>query len=232
MRKINDYDVYVFDVDGTLYDQPRLRIIMAGRLLKYYALHPFKIKNLFLLKQFREEKEKWTKEKESTLTCFVSKECGLALLDEKICCYIAEQKKISCEKMCDIVKKWIYDEPMDVVNITRDIKLIDYIDSLKDAGKKVVIFSDYPAVDKMKALKCYSDAIYTSTDENIMELKPSPKGLNVIISDFNVNKDRLLMIGDRYEKDGLSAINAGVDYIILKRKVCDRDDFYRKTLAL
>ena len=31
-KNINDYSIYVFDLDGTLYDQPRLRLIMALRL--------------------------------------------------------------------------------------------------------------------------------------------------------------------------------------------------------
>lgn len=231
MKSFNSYEVYVFDVDGTLYDQPRLRTIMAVRLLQYYLFHPLKIKDLLLLKKFREEKENWTKEKEIETEAFTGTECGLSLLDEKICFYISHKIKVSHDIICGIVKKWIYDEPMDAVNITRDKRLIDYIDTLSKKGKKIIIFSDYPATDKMKALECYSDAIYSAADKEIMELKPSPKGINVIIRDLNVSKENVLMIGDRYEKDGMSAINAGVDYIILKRKLKDRADFYKENLV-
>ena len=43
------------------------------------------------------------------------------------------------------------------------------------------------------------------------------------MDDFNVQPGDVLMIGDREEKDGEAAKAAGVDHIILARKVGKRD---------
>ena len=53
----NKYDLYVFDVDGTLYYQNKLRLIMGKRLLMYYLLHPLKFKDLIIIKNFRSLRE-------------------------------------------------------------------------------------------------------------------------------------------------------------------------------
>lgn len=227
-RLFSDYQLYVFDLDGTLYDQPYLRMMMVVRLLKYYLVHPFNINELLLLQQFRSVKDKWDAENESTCkdvdSCYISS--GIDRLDYKICSYIARNRNINVAKVASVVKHWIYDDPIESLKIAKDEKLIEYIDSLRKNGKKVAILSDYPVEVKLSALDCKADAVYSSTDDRIMELKPSPKGLNVVLSDFDVEASKALMIGDRFEKDGMAAINANVDYLILPRKVAKRSKLY------
>ncbi len=206
-KSFNDYNLYVFDLDGTLYDQPRLRTQMALRLIGYYMLHPFSIKELFILKHFRKVKDGWTKSSS----------------EDDIIDQTAKDTGASFEKVRYVVQKWIYDSPLDVIKKTADRKLIGIIEELRGKGKKVVIFSDYPTKDKLEALGLTVDGQYGPDDDRLDELKPSPKGLLVIMEDYGVAAGDVLMIGDRQEKDGRSAEAAGVDSLILDRHVGKRN---------
>ncbi len=206
MRKnINDYEVYVFDLDGTLYDQPNLRRIMALRLLSYYILHPFAIRELLILRHFRKVKDASITSREDTIIDVVAADMGT-----------------DAGKVRTIVDKWIYKDPLGVIRRTKDVSLAGWMADLRQQGKKVIVFSDYPTKDKLDALEIKVDKSYGPEDERIDELKPSPKGLEVIMSDLGVGCDSVLMIGDRMEKDGMSAQAAGVDSLILERKVSKR----------
>lgn len=208
MRKdINDYSVYVFDLDGTLYDQPRLRMIMAARLAAYYICRPHKMGDLLILQHFRKVKEGWDKSSS----------------EEDIIEQVAKDKNISADRVRAIVRKWIYDNPLSALARTKDDELISRIGSLREAGRTVVILSDYPTHDKLAALGVAVDREYSPEDGRIKKLKPAPDGLKIIMSDFGVLPEDVLMIGDREEKDGEAAKAAGVDHIILARKVSKRE---------
>ena len=196
-RDINDYELYVFDLDGTLYNQPRLRFIMATRLLKYYICHPLRIKELILLQDFRKTKDSWTQDSD----------------EDNICGAVAAKHNVEKAYVTEIVHRWIYENPLSAVAATKDEKIAKWIDELKENKKTVVILSDYPTQDKLDALKITCHAQYCTADERIGALKPSPKGLMVIMSDFSKQAEETLMIGDRDEKDGECARLAGVDYL-------------------
>ncbi len=208
MRKdINDYSLYVFDLDGTLYDQPKLRLMMATRLMVYYALHPFRAGELFILQHFRKVKDSWTKSSS----------------EDDIIAQVAKDRKTDEARVKSIVRRWIYDDPLEVIAKTKDTKLIEWIASLRNSGKKVFILSDYPVKDKLNAMCVSVDGMYDPLDPRIDELKPSPKGLNVIMQDTGYAPKDILMIGDRSEKDGMCAESCGVDSLILARKVNARN---------
>ena len=196
-RGINDYKLYVFDLDGTLYSQPRLRFVMAQRLLGYYLLHPFKAGELFMLQDFRKTKDSWKGDSD----------------EEKL--YEAVARKHGVDKQCvaGIVKKWIYENPLSAVAATKSVGLIKWMEQLKKNGKTVVILSDYPTEDKLCALNVNPDSSYSTTDPRIGELKPSPKGLTFIMEEMKFTPEETIMIGDRDEKDGECAKGAGVDFV-------------------
>lgn len=196
--KFKDYDLIVFDVDGTLYFQNLLRITMVKRLFGYYVLHPHKFKDLLIIKEFRNIREK--AENVDDIYDLTAKKC-----------------KVPTERAQEVIKKWIYDNPLDAVNASKDVELIEIINKLKESGKQIAIWSDYAADDKLKAMGIECQYIYTAEDERVGELKPSPKGLNLIISDLGVSKEKVLMVGDRMVKDGEAAKAADVDYLILSK---------------
>lgn len=206
-RNIKDYRLYVFDLDGTLYDQPKLRLIMAMRLMLYYMCHPFSVKELLILQHFRKVKDTWTGSSS----------------EEEIYKRVADDKKTSPDKVAGIVKKWIYDNPLSALKSASDEHLAKWIAYLRKEGKKVVVLSDYPTKDKLNALGITVDGQYGPDDERLSELKPSPKGLQIIMQDTGISAEDILMIGDRDEKDGASARAAGVDSLILKRRINKRN---------
>lgn len=201
----NKYDLYVFDVDGTLYYQNKLRLIMGKRLLMYYLLHPLKFKDLIIIKNFRSLREN-------------------ALDTNGLFDITAKKCNVSVSRVNEVIKKWIYENPIDALIASKDDTLLAIIDKLKANGKTVAIWSDYEADDKLKALKLSTDYVYTAEQERVGELKPSPKGLNLIMSDLNVPKDKTIMIGDRMVKDGEAAKKAGCDYLILSKSKKKREE--------
>ena len=201
----NKYDLYVFDVDGTLYYQNKLRLIMGKRLLMYYLFHPLKFKDLIIIKNFRSLRE--NAKDTNGLFDITAKKCN-----------------VSVSRVNEVIKKWIYENPIDALIASKDDTLLAIIDKLKANGKTVVIWSDYEADDKLKALKLSTDYVYTAEQERVGELKPSPKGLKLIMSDLKVAKDKTIMIGDRMIKDGEAAKKAGCDYLILSKSKKKREE--------
>ena len=201
----NKYDLYVFDVDGTLYYQNKLRLIMGKRLLMYYLLHPLKFKDLIIIKNFRSLRE--NAKDTNGLFDITAKKCN-----------------VSVSRVNEVTKKWIYEDPIDALIASKDDTLLAIIDKLKANGKTVAIWSDYEADDKLKALQLSTDYVYTAEQERVGELKPSPKGLKLIMSDLRVAKDKTIMIGDRMVKDGEAAKKAGCDYLILSKSKKKREE--------
>ena len=208
-NNIMDYDIFIFDLDGTLYYQKPFRIKMLCTLIKYVFAHPMSIKDLFIIKEYREVREQWEKYgKEDSSAEKMS-------LDERQYAYVASQKGVTSERVKHAVELFMLEMPLRVLPPYRDEILGDLIQKLKDKKKTVVIYSDYPVEDKLKCLGIAADACYTSGDADIGCMKPDPKGIRVILNAFNCESNNALMIGDRYEKDGIAAEKNGVDYIIV-----------------
>ena len=218
MRKnISEYKAVVFDLDGTLYYQGRLRIKMAWMLFSYYLCHFWRLKELFVVKDFRHVREHWSE---------YDKTDGPGDLDDKQYALVADRMKTDKDKVRVIIREWMYERPLKTVYETRDTDLLELIGRIKAAGQKVYIFSDYPITDKLNALGLSADGSYAATDERVNELKPSPRGLKLIMEDGNYTSDEILMVGDRMSRDGEAAINAGCDYLILPRSRSDRHKLY------
>lgn len=205
---IMDYDVYIFDLDGTLYYQKPFRIKMLCTLMKHVLMHPAAIRDLFLIKTYREVREQWEKyEKEYPFAKGMN-------LDEKQYAYVAAKKRTKPENVKRAVELFMLKMPLSVLPPYRDEILGELIQKLKKQNKTVVIYSDYPVKDKLSCLGILADACYTSSDACIGCMKPDPKGIKVILESLGCKSADAVMIGDRYEKDGIAAQKNGVDYMI------------------
>ena len=227
-KRLSEYKAVVFDLDGTLYYQRQLRIKMAWMLGSYYLCHFWRIKELFVVKRFREVREKWDELKpdakgEGTGECS-GKTCSLEDMQYR---YVADIMNFPAQQVKKTVEMWIYDKPLKAVADTADRELLEMIDTLKKKGRSVFVFSDYPIEDKLNVLMLKVDGMYAATDERVNELKPSPKGLELIMEDHSLKNEDILMIGDRMSRDGLAAINAGCDYIILPKTKRARKRLYK-----
>lgn len=211
-NNIMEYDVFIFDLDGTLYYQKPFRMKMLFVLLWYVLAHPMSIKDLFLIKTYRKVREQWEKyEKEASFRASFETKMSL---DERQYAYVAAQKGVAPERVKCAVELFLLEMPLRVLPPYRDEILGGLIKRLKKEKKTVVIYSDYPVENKLKCLGIEADACYTSGDEAIGCMKPDPKGIQVILSEFGCSSADAVMIGDRYEKDGAAAEKSGVDFII------------------
>ena len=231
MRKdISEYKALVFDLDGTLYYQHRLRLKMAWMLFWYYLCHFWRIKDIFIIKNFRQARENWDEIKKGIDPGKTDREDGAAGLEDIQYEYIAERMKESKARVREVIEGWMYDKPLKTVYETRDKDLLKLIDDIRKSGRKVYIFSDYPIEDKLRAIGLKVDGMYAATDDRLRELKPSPKGLELIMEDHGYSDEDILMIGDRMSRDGEAAKNAGCDYLILPGSPKARRELYSKIL--
>jgi FMN phosphatase YigB (HAD superfamily) len=205
MKNIYEYKAVIFDMDGTLYFQKPFRVRMLAFLLGQALRHPSSIKDMFIIKKYREVREHWEDKSHGDITD----------LDEAQYGYVAGLENTTKEHVRDVIEYYMHEAPLSLLPRYRDNGLAGTIGELHDKGIKVIIYSDYPAEDKLKALDIKADGCYCSADPKIGTMKPDPKGLSVILSELNLKSGDALMVGDRMEKDGLAAKANGMDYCIL-----------------
>lgn len=207
----------IFDVDGTLYDQSKLRKKMLSALLSYYALRPWRLREMLMLSHFRSEREK---------------RAGQVCLDLENAQYswCAEKRGYPVHKLRKVVERWIFQHPIPYLADCTYPGTLELFRVLRQKGIKIAIYSDYKAHDKLKAMGLEADIIVSSTDPEVNQLKPQPKGLLYITEQLRVTTTDCLFIGDRQEMDGECALRAQMPYMIIDKKPFGQFDFYLKLI--
>lgn len=195
----------IFDVDGTLYDQTKLRKKMLISLLSFYAFRPWRYKDLLILHTFRQEREK--------RTGYVG-----ADLENAQFLWCAKKTNVSVDRVKKIVDHWIFDYPNPLLTSCIYPGVKELFRKLRERDIKIAIYSDYKAADKLDAMGLEADLIVSSTDQNIDRFKPDPMAITYIMNKLKVTSAECLFVGDREELDGQCAINAGISYLILQKK--------------
>jgi putative hydrolase of the HAD superfamily len=190
----------VFDVDGTLYRQRRLQMQMALTLLQH-CVRTLDGRVLRILSAYRKLREKMGDEEIDDFNAKL-----LALTAEHCGCDVSKAEEVALE--------WMEERPLPFLARHRyaDIDLL--FDGLRQNGKKIGIFSDYPAHAKLKALALQAEFVVSAGDTDVGVLKPNPKGLLRLLSRAGVAPEKALMIGDRTDRDGAAAQAAGVRSLI------------------
>lgn len=183
-RKI---DLVVFDMDGTLYDQRRLRLHMLASLIGA-SMRSRSLDVPLTLREFRRARE------------------ALAMLPHAD--FLVEQYAIpaarrhcSKETVRSLVVEWMEERPLPYLAACRRPGLGRLFSGLRKAGKRIGILSDYPAGAKLAALGLHADFIVSSTDRDVAKLKPDPAGLQKMMQLAQVNPEHTLLIGDRIDRD-------------------------------
>jgi HAD superfamily hydrolase (TIGR01549 family) len=194
----------VFDVDGTLYDQRSLRFRMLLEML-VYSIRNRDLNFISILRAYRRIRE----------------QLGDSLhedFERELNSRTAALVGCSEEQVRSTAQEWLERRPIRHLIRYRYPKLPEFFQGLRKHGKKIGIFSDYPAVEKLVALGLHADIIVCSGDEDVGILKPHPRGLHVLMSRAAMNPAETILIGDRPERDGLAAQTANVRALILSRK--------------
>lgn len=195
----------VFDVDGTLYDQRTMRLRMARELALRCLARPATLREARILKTFRRLREELADE-EAT---------GIGRLQYA---RTAERLGLPPDRVEAVVEEWILRRPLRHAAACRRAGARRLFSELRDGGRRVGVWSDYPAAGKLAAMGLAADTVVAATDPEIDRLKPHPAGLARLLEVFGVSSDEALMIGDRDERDGEAARRLGCPYLLLARK--------------
>jgi FMN phosphatase YigB (HAD superfamily) len=193
------YSLVVFDVDGTLYDQGRLRRRMMLRLAAE-AARTRDLGFLRIIRTFRALRE-------------ANDFTGPGLIDEQ---YAAVSRRIGVDaaQVRSTIEAWMETAPLSVLPGCACPGVHEVFAALKRTGRTIAAFSDYPVDRKLAALGLSADISVCATDAHVDRFKPHPRGLEVILEMAGVGPRACLMIGDRAERDGEAARSAGVDVLL------------------
>ncbi|MFH1139008.1 MAG: HAD family hydrolase [Pseudomonadota bacterium] len=204
----------IFDVDGTLYDQRRLRIKMALDLARSCLFRPSGWKELLVIRTFRRTRAGLAGGEVQNLAAAQYQAC-------------ARKLGIAPRQVEHIIEKWMFRAPLRHLGACRRPGVRDFMLLLKARGIKTGVFSDYPAREKLEALDLHPDVVLAATDPEVDRLKPDPKGLILTARRLGIPARECLYIGDRDDLDGAAARSAGMGCLIFAPRVRGRNDRFQ-----
>lgn len=215
----NAFDVFVFDLDGTLYDQGTVRRKMLRDIL--FSLVSFRTtyQDIRIIRSFRKHRES-------------NKGISVPSLEKLQYEWCAREIMIAPTEVKQVINRWMYEYPLQILKDARYPGVEFVFKTLRSRGKKIVVYSDYPVEKKLEALGLFSDRNYCSTDTLIEELKPCQKALKLVCRDFSTEPQKLVYIGDRENTDGESARKTGVRFIRVDPRAARKGIFYNNFLKL
>ena len=199
----------VFDVDGTLYRQGGLRRAMLFKLLFHAVQNMGSSFGTFrILREYRRAQE-------------VLRETHV---DGDL---TAAQLKLACQRsgysdaiVSQTVARWMEREPAPLLEKFMDPSLRSFLATAKDRGLRMGVLSDYPAADKLAAMKLgeFFEVVVSAQDPAVNRFKPHPSGLLEVLRQLGATPPQALYIGDRHDVDAAVARAAGVHCVILGRR--------------
>jgi FMN phosphatase YigB (HAD superfamily) len=199
-------DLAIFDLDGTLYDQKRLRMRIGMELAKD-ALLKGNSRTIRILRHYRHRREH-----------LAAMECEDFL--ERQFEDTAQACNCSANDVRAAVSEWMDRRPLRHLFRCRYPGVTELFDALRRSGRQIAVLSDYAAEAKLAALELKVDLTVSASDPDVRRLKPNPAGLRKILDATSTPASRAVMIGDRFERDWVAAVRAGVPALIL----CPRED--------
>ena len=191
----------VFDLDGTLYDQQRLRWFMALHMV-HDLLWSFKgRRQIKIIRWFRRLRETLA---ETEAEDIINLQYAM----------VASELSISEEEVRVVIKLWMLEKPLKYLRKCREPYVEYTFGQLHRAGKIIAVLSDYPAHEKLMALGLHADIIVAATDAEVNRFKPHPKGLLRVLDLAGTVPERCVVIGDREDRDGECARRIGAPFIL------------------
>ena len=190
----------IFDLDGTLYDQHRLRARIFAELVVHLALQPSHWVDVVGLIRFRKLRERLADVKAKNAAqlqyALVSKSLGLP--ESRVVAFVDE---------------WIERRPLPHLRAARLSGVAEFFVMLRARSIRIGVFSDYPVAEKLKALDLNADAECYSLEDVDGYLKPHPAGLHLLLGRLGLQSSECLLIGDRVERDGACAAALNMPFL-------------------
>jgi phosphoglycolate phosphatase/putative hydrolase of the HAD superfamily len=146
--------------------------------------------------------------------------------------WCAEELNIPVEKVEERIIEFMHKLPLRFLFKARYRDIAKVFERLKEKNKILAVYSDYPVKEKLDALNLKADEIICSTDEGIMQLKPSARAIDEICRRTKISKGDTILIGDRDETDGESARLAGISFLKVDVKQARGGQFYANLLEM
>lgn len=203
--------VVIFDIDGTVYDQARLRRFMVVELSIYYIFRPWLVLQLLLLAKFRRRREAIADAELSN--------AHIRQYDDVIEGILKLVYKR--EDVVKVVNEWIIERPLKYIDRCCFAGIKEFIAALQSANIKVAYYSDYPVSEKLNALGIDGIASVANTEKTVGIFKPNTKGLHILLDRLSAHVEHCVLIGDRYERDGACAERVGMQYLLKHHEKSD-----------
>jgi putative hydrolase of the HAD superfamily len=197
-----DIRLVAFDVDGTLYRQRPLRLRM-GRDMVIDAIAKCNLNAMSVVSAYRRIRERLAAEE-------------VVDFERVLIAETAKATSISPERVNAIVSEWIETRPLRYLRSCLFSGVPQLFAGLQHAGKKIGIFSDYPATEKLAAMGLAAHHVVAASDVGL--LKPHARGLQSLMAAASATARETLFIGDRVDRDGVAGQRAGVRTLIRSSK--------------
>jgi HAD superfamily hydrolase (TIGR01549 family) len=200
----------LFDVDGTLYHQGPLRLCMALEL----AALPLRDSGASARRTWRAVSA--FRRVREELRDLGAAEAPLARLQFQ---RPADRLQMEADEVEAAVSEWIFQRPLRYLRRCRRGGIEPLLGYLASRGISAGVFSDYPAREKIEALRLAEkiSLVACATDAEINAFKPHPRGFIWACERWGLEPSEVLYVGDRVEVDALGATNAGMPCVIISR---------------
>jgi FMN phosphatase YigB (HAD superfamily) len=201
----------LLDVDGTLYHQFPIRVLMAAELMSL----PIRCRS------WSDSKAVW-----KAMRCFRKvreqlREIGRPEDALEHIQYQETARKLGCQPndIRILVEEWIHRRPLKYLKLCARRGVKDFFLYLADRGVRIGVFSDYPVCEKLQAMGLFDfvSVALCSTDPDVNAFKPHKSGFQQACRLWGLDPAEVLYIGDRENVDAVGATGAGLQCAILMK---------------
>ena len=196
----------LFDLDGTLYSQTPVRLLMAAELMS------------LPLKGLREGSRQWRAVTAYRRAQEQLRRTGLPVEPGTQLTLAASNAGLSIAEAEQAIDEWMFRRPLKYLARWRAPGLLPLLDFLDRQGIRLGVLSDYPAAAKLGALELSDRFSLVLSAVDVGAFKPSPLGYLEACKRWQLRPEQVLMVGDRVEVDAAGAQAAGMSSVIISKQ--------------
>ncbi len=193
-----DAQAWLVDLDGTLYHQRPVQLLMGVWLL---AAAPGAVRAIRAFRRAHEELRGQGSETQDPWRAQLERAAGAC--------------ELAPEALETLVRRWMVERPARRLFPFRRRDLLAEIAAFRAAGGKTALVSDYPARAKLAGLRAehlFDVVVANGEPGGPPRLKPEPDGYLAAAARLGIPPGRCLVIGDRPDADGEAARRAGMGF--------------------